>query len=198
MIALSHGKYPLNPSEPEPHFKPLWILTLQMRCRWVDPCYVFDYQTISHVPVGASDTNLLKGQITGTAWLQLFSTCVKSRQLSFDLKFDNTLVQIETIRGPGLLDLYWSKTADAITTKRDRSDYYGKLEYRDGANWVPAPPTSHCDTIRFLAKFDQISYGLGKEHRHGFSFNLLVADPINSTNGLQEMEIDPDIKNPSV
>jgi hypothetical protein len=89
---------------------------------------------------------------------------------------------------------HWSKAFDAITLKKDKKKYYGKVEYlRPGGTFEEwngqAPKDFECKTIRFLAALNED----GGDRFHGFSLNIDLKLP---GGGTLPITLDPDIQNP--
>jgi len=89
---------------------------------------------------------------------------------------------------------HWSKAFDAITLKKDKKKYYGRVMYQkpDGTwdEWDgKAAKAYECKTIKFLAALNED----GGEKTHGFSLNIDLALP---GGGILPITLDPDIQNP--
>lgn len=92
-------------------------------------------------------------------------------------------------------DWRWSRTFDAITTKKENSKYYGKVQYEQPngtfAEWDgKAPRTWDSSRIIFLASLNEDS---NSEKFHGFSMNIELILP---NGGILPITLDPDIQNP--
>lgn len=93
-------------------------------------------------------------------------------------------------------DWHWSIDFDAITTKRDKKRYYGKVEYEIAPNtfveWDGTGPKPwRSDRIRFLASLNQD----GGDNAHSFSLNI---DMVLAGGRILPISLDPDIQNPKV
>lgn len=117
--------------------------------------------------------------------------------LDIHIKKGDTLVEIETVPQDdgSYAEFYWSPSKDAIQTEISRKDYYGQLEYsRDGVRWGDREDyeqgPSLCRLMRFRAKLNQVY----ADRNQKFSFFVYLNDPQGQP---VELEIDPDIKNPS-
>ncbi len=88
--------------------------------------------------------------------------------------------------------LFWSLLTDGITTKHDRKNLYFELRYRDGAASVLREDYTQpfCREISFKAK---LNHANSTDRRHSFNLNVIANDHLGRP---QEIEIDPDIRNP--
>lgn len=91
---------------------------------------------------------------------------------------------------------HWSRDFDAITTKKDKTRYYGKVLYEKDGEFVPwdgkAPKNWRCRQIMFLASLNEDA---GSETAHKFSLNI---DLILPDGRELPISLDPDIQNPKV
>jgi hypothetical protein len=177
------GNFRINPTPPAGFFEE-YEVTLQIRYERIGNDYSFHYKTKK---IKATGHNLVE-RIPAKGWNTFIIGNVVVADLDFGIDYADTTVIIETVDDAGNNDMFWNK--DALMTKDDRTDLYGELRYGDGPDWLDQPP-ARCRRIQFRAKLNTNK----KDNVHAFSFNILIPD---GANGSMPLEIDPDIKNPSV
>jgi hypothetical protein len=104
--------------------------------------------------------------------------------------YEHTTITVSLV---GNKPFYWSLLRSAVKTRDDLSHLYGDLRYREDGSWKKKDPgdVGFSTAIRFKAKRLP---GAATEN-HKFSYNVRYED---EDENLQDFDIDPDIKNPSV
>jgi hypothetical protein len=155
--------------------------------------YEFDYKVVT---VSRDKAGFLEEAIEQAEWHNFYTISstgeIARADLDFDIRHGDHLVTVRTVPEGRFDKLFWSPTKAAIMTDKDRKKHYGKLEYFDGGTWTAEIPSSgQCREMRFRAKLnDDLD-----DKKHKFSYNVFIE---SITGGMRELEIDPDIRNPSV
>lgn len=185
MATLLHSPHRVRPDEPNQfrERRQVWLQLQYMLDANDEP--KFSYRIETGRP---EEENLLPGRVEQAAW----SAFMKREDLVADLDIritKDSLVTVETF-GNGLL---WSLGVDAIMTREPRTTLYGELRYWNGGQWQTREDfdQASCRRIRFKAK----KSAAANEESHKFSYNVIYR---TRDGNMQEFEIDPDIKNPSV
>jgi hypothetical protein len=172
------GIFDLNPNEPR-DFSERFEATLEMRYVKKGDDYEFYYRAKKLKQTASA---FLAAQFTNTEWVQ-FIPNIKA-DLNIGVDYGDHTVIVETVDDGGFNDLYWA--SPAIRTREDRTALYGELRYWDGSAWQPNPVDAKCRRIKFKAKLNTDRGDMV----HKFSFYVILPSG--------PLEIDPDIRNPSV
>lgn len=149
--------------------------------------YDFDYKSKT---VEADRSESLEQEIERLPWIRFTEAGIARTELDIDIEGD-TLVTVRTVASATRDKLFWSRVKPAIMTDKDRKKHYGFLEYWDGSGWTRTIQSSgQCRAIRFRARRNHDH----SDKRHKFSYNVFLQ---NAQGDMEELEIDPDIKNPS-
>ncbi|HEX6376192.1 MAG TPA: nucleotide synthetase [Allosphingosinicella sp.] len=179
-------EHPLRDEAPM-GFSPQEAFALELTYAFVNHEMVFSYRT-ALVPPGEP----IIQRLTQATWSALLPMEELRRRLSLDIKVKkNCIVVLVTDKSK---ELFWSLLKDGITTSEDRSEFYYELRYRDGDENVRRTEFTkgRCREISFKA---QRNTSKPTDTSHKFNFNVAAR---NEAGEMEEVLIDPDIKNPSV
>lgn len=160
--------------------------------------YQFEYQFERRIP--DEHAGFFVQTVERSNWTSLI---LPGGVMDIPIKDGDTFVVIETMPSPGFPDIYWSIENEGIMTRENRQILYGDLKYGDGTTWQELadyrqshPGPSTCRWISFKAKLDPNPHPdvNSPNRKHKFSYFFYLRDPQGA---MKELEVDPDIKNPS-
>ncbi len=183
-------RHEINRGQP-PHYTEEYHALLQLRYRIDEEnVYHFDYRvrTVTKLRQG-----FLHSEIEDSKWITLLEKA-DSGEVKYRAEIDigiegDTIVEVQTIDNFNFRGLYWSQKKPAIVTKKKKDHLFGELRYYHNGEWRETIPTVNCRKMYFKANYNE-DRKYDPEGSHEFAFNVRV-------NG-REIEVDPDIKNPSV
>ena len=178
------GTYSIS-TDPPSGFDEKYEATLQMKYARITNGYAFDYKAKKIIPKGFTPP---VERTPSQEWTRFLVGNVVVAELDIGIDYGDTTIVVETVDDGQNKDLFWN--SNAIMTEEPRTDLYGELRYWNGTDWVPSPPAK-CRKMRFRARLNPVK----EDNVHTFSFHVLVPDASGFPSPL---EVDPDIKNPSV
>lgn len=153
--------------------------------------YVFEYQFERRIPDEAA--GFFMQTLERSGW----TVIVPGGAIDIPIVDGDTFVVVETVRNGTFSDFYWSTNNEAVMTRESRTSLYGDLKYGDGTTWQELadykrdhPGESTCRWMSFKARLNPDS----GDRDHKFSYFFYLRNPQGN---MQDLEVDPEIKNPS-